>query len=276
MNHDSELTYDCDPTLDDQGVIDFCKSGILKLEGVVSEDINLRTIEYVEEHDGPEPREILSEDWFVDAVIKNPQATGIIRSLLGKNFGLPINMANHRIITPSPSQEWHTDAGTTYAREINYLQVFYLPQECTKEMGPTELLPGSHFLSSHRDAMKQMGRVRGSYYASAPAGSIFITYYGLWHRRSESSVSSLRNNLKYNYWRRTEPTRDWIANPDFDVSTASFESPKPTYRPMWRDMYDTAELYFWLRGEIDKFGIIGGLGWPGNARSYGVPKDIQS
>jgi len=74
--------------------------------------------------------------------------------------------------------------------------------------------------------------------ASAPAGSIFITYYGMWHRRSESNIPSLRNNLKYNYWRWIEPTRDWIVNPDFNVSTASFESLKPTYRPMREDMYD--------------------------------------
>ena len=242
-------TYDCPTTLDDEGVLGFCKNGFLTLEGVVDESTNRRTVEYVEKHDGMEPTEILSTEWFVDGVIKNPQAAGAIRALLGKGFGLPILMSNHRVHTPQPAQEWHTDGGAKFGPQLDYLQVFYLPQECTREMGPTELLPGSHFLFSHRDAMKQIGRIRGSYYAAAPAGSIVITHYGIWHRRSESSVSSLRNNLKYNYWRRSAPTRDWLTDPDFDVATADYTSPQPTYRQQFRDSYDTAEMYFWLRGE---------------------------
>lgn len=272
-------TYDCAPTLDDKGVLDFCKTGFLTLEGVVDDDTNRRTNEFVEEHNETEPTEILSEDWFVDGVIKNPRAAGAIRSLLGKDFGVPILMSNHRVHTPLPSQEWHVDGGAKFGPQVDYLQVFYLPQECTREMGPTELLPGSQFLFSHRDAMKQIGSVRGSYYAVAPAGSIIITHYGIWHRRSESSVPSLRNNLKYNYWRRSAPTRDWLMNPDFDLATADYTSPQPTYRQQFRDAYDTAEMYFWLRGEHDKFQLIGGQGWPIPGRHsdvpYGVPEGIK-
>lgn len=274
-------THDCPPTLDDEGVLAFCKRGILTLEGVVDDETNRRTAEFLDEHDEGEPIAILNEDWFVDAVIKNPQAAGAVRSLLGKDFGLPIMMANHRVHTPQPSQEWHTDAGAKFGPRLDFLQVFYLPQGCTREMGPTEILPGSHFLFSNRDAMKQMGRVRGSYYAAAPAGSIVITHYNMWHRRSESSVPSLRNNLKYIYWRRSAPTRDWLIDPDFDVATADYASPPPTYRPMFKDVYDNAEMYFWLRGEQDKFSLIGGVGWPvlsatGTTEApYGVPEGIK-
>ena len=73
-------TYDCAPTLDDEGVLAFCKKGFLTLEGVVDDEVNRRTSEFIEEHDGMKPTEILSEEWFVDAVIKNPQAAGAIRS----------------------------------------------------------------------------------------------------------------------------------------------------------------------------------------------------
>ena len=80
----------------------------MTLEGVVDNDTNQKTIEYVERNTGEEPIEILEENWFVDNVIKNTAAAGAIRSLLGKNFGLPIDMANHRVKTPQPAQEWHT------------------------------------------------------------------------------------------------------------------------------------------------------------------------
>lgn len=272
-------TYDCPPTLDDEGVLEFCKKGFLTLKGVVDDEINRRTNEFVEEHDELTPMGILDEDWFVDGVIKNPQAAGAIRALLGKDFGLPISITNHRMRTPQPSQEWHVDGGHKFGVPLNYLQVFYLPQECTREMGPTEILPGSHFLFSHMDAMRQIGRIRGSYYATAPAGSIVITHYGVWHRRSESSVPSLRNNLKYNCWRRTAPTRDWLIDPDFDVATADYTSPPPTYRKQHRPEHDTAEMYLWLRGEHEKFNVIGGQGWPltghRNDVPYGLPEGIK-
>ena len=87
-------------------------------------------------------------------------------------------------------------------------------------MGPTELIPGSHFMFTHRDAINSLGSVRNSYYAVASAGSIIITHYAIWHRRSSSSVESIRENLKYNYWRSVEPNRDWLIDPDFDVNTA--------------------------------------------------------
>ena len=272
-------TYDCSPTLDDEGVLAFCKKGFLTLDGVVDDETNRRAIEYVDKHPEQEPTRILDEDWFVDGVIKNTEAAGAIRALLGKDFGLPILMSNHRINTPQPSQEWHVDGGAKFGPRLDYLQVFYLPQECTREMGPTEIMPGSHFLFSHRDAMKQIGRVRGSYYGVASAGSIIITHYGVWHRRSESSVPSLRNNLKYNYWRRSAPARDWLIDDDFDVATADYTSPQPTYRQQFRDAYDAAEMYYWLRGEHEKFHLIGGQGWPipgeRNDRPYGVPKDTN-
>jgi len=272
-------TYDCAPTLDDEGVLDFCKRGFLILEGVVDDDINQRTTEYLEEYDGEQPTEILSEGWFVDKVIKCPQAAGVIRSLLGKEFGLPISMSNHRVRTPQPVQDWHIDGGAKYGPQLDYLQVFYLPLGCSRELGPTEFLPGSHFLFSHRDAMKQLGRIRGSHHAVAPPGSIIITHYGIWHRRSESSVAGLRNALKYNYWRRSLPVRDWIVDPEFDVARADYASPEPTYRHLFRDVYDVAGMYLWLRGEYDKFHLIGGQGWPltdnRNDLPYGVPEGIQ-
>ena len=71
--------YDCPPSLDEFGVIDFCKNGFLLFPGVVSEEINERTIEFIETNPGPvdyEPSHILDEDWFVKNVICQPEAAG--------------------------------------------------------------------------------------------------------------------------------------------------------------------------------------------------------
>jgi hypothetical protein len=55
-------------------------------------------------------------------------------------------MANHRTKTPAPAQAWHRDGGSQHGCELNYLPIFYYPEECTLELGPTELLPGAPLL----------------------------------------------------------------------------------------------------------------------------------
>jgi hypothetical protein len=254
--------YSGGPTLNDGEVLEFCKKGFLMLEGVVADDVNRRTLEFVDTHTENMPSNILDEPWFVDGVILQPDAAGAVRSLLGNNLALPVSMSNHRIECPSPAQEWHTDGGSIWGPEVDYLQVFYYPQACRRDLGPTEVLPGSHFLYANRDYMAHYGKIRGSYYTVAPAGSIFITVYSIWHRRSESRGVGQRNLLKYNYWRTEGPGRDWLIDPDFDLETADYSLDGPTFRQQFHDSYDSARMYFWLRGESEEFRLIGGQGWP--------------
>jgi hypothetical protein len=281
----SMKTHQCEPTLNDTQMLDFCKRGFLLLEGVVADDINRRTLEFDDARaaegrlHGPS---ILEEDWFVDGVILQPDVAGAVRSLLGNNFALPALMAKHRVECPGPAQEWHRDGRSMWTDELNYLQVFYYPQDCPREMGPTEVLPGSHHLYANRDYMAHYGRIKGSYHTVSPAGSVFITVYSIWHRRSESSGTGIRDMLKYNYWRTESPKRDWVTEPDFDFATADYAIEEPTYRVQFRDLYDTAKMYFWLRGESDKFQTLGGQGWPFppyqyayGQRPFGLPEGVQ-
>jgi len=75
--------YDCEPTLSDNEVLDVCKRGYLRLEAVVPEEINERVRAFLAENTSHEPTEFLYEDWFVEGVIKNPQAAGAVRSPSG-------------------------------------------------------------------------------------------------------------------------------------------------------------------------------------------------
>ena len=278
-------TYDCEPTLSDEQVIQFCADGFLMLEAIVPEEINRRTLEFVDGHPSSQPIEIMEEDWFVENVICHPIAAGAVRSLLGKNFALPNLMANHRVECPQPAQEWHIDGGSKTGPETNYLQVFYYPQDCPRDMGPTELLPGSHFLYLRQREMARYGGIRGSYHAVAPAGSIFLTNYTIWHRRSASQGSGTRNNLKYNYWRTAPPKRDWVIDSDFDLAMADFSIGQkqavrpPTFRDQFKDCYDAAGMYAWLCGTYESFHLMGGQGWPipphrWRGGPYGVPSGL--
>ena len=274
-------TYDCDPTLTDTQVLEFCKQGFLVLEGVVPDEINRRMCEYVDAHKdhpiisiksksnerrrGYEVR-LPQEDWFVENVILNPQAAGAVRSLLGKNFGLPVLPNNHRVECPAPAQVWHRDGGSRYGPELNHLQVFYYPQDTPVELGPTEVVPGSHFFFAVQSWMSHYGHIRGAVKTAAPAGSIFITVYCIWHRRSASTAHGIRNMLKYCYWRTTPPTRDWIIEPDFDLRTAPYSVDGTSHhapRQQHRDWYDAAEMFFWVCGKASEFpAFLGGGKWP--------------
>ena len=259
----NDRTFDCEPTLTDSQVIEFCRRGYMVFEGVVPEEVNQRTTDFLEEHSGSEPTELYCEDWFMDHVICNPTTTGAVRSLLGRDFHLPVLLSNHRRKWPVPwqQQEWHIDGNYKHGPALEYLQVFYYPQETPEELGPTELLPGSHFLRYQHRFMGHLDNLRYRVKTAAPAGSIFLTIYQIWHRGGHAQ-SGMRNNLKYFYWRTTPPTRDWIKEPDFDFSTADFELDLPTMGEDFKGGIRTAEMFFWLCGMHDWFQNLGGQSWP--------------
>jgi len=177
MTPSEQQTFDCAPTLTDLQVLDFCRNGYLLLEGVVEDDVNQRVTDFLDTCDESEPSEILAEDWFVEAVLMNPVATGAVRSLLGANFHLPVLMSNHRIPCPRGAQQWHVDGNYNFTLELNNLQVFYLPQDTPVELAPTQLLPGSHLLHNKTRHMDHYGSLRGQISTKSPAGSIFLTAY---------------------------------------------------------------------------------------------------
>jgi hypothetical protein len=270
MKHNKiNRTFDCEPTLTDTQVLEFCRDGFLILRGVVPDEINQKTCDYLNGkipanpsfipdgltdadleriRNSHEPSTILLEDWFIEHVLLNRPLAGALRSLLGKNVGLPVLVSSHRVDCPATAQGWHQDADHIFGPEINFLEVFYFPQETPLEMGPTELVPGSHIGPARRDASEK------GVPADGPAGSFVIHSQSILHRRGESTGSGLRHMLKYNYWRTVPPERDWIVEPDFDFQNA--------YYGGHGSARYVAHTFYWVCGKGDEFRIIGGQGWP--------------
>jgi len=272
-------TYDCEPTLTDTRVLEFCRQGYLLLEAVVPDHINQRAIEYLDAHaDTREPSGILAEDWFVQNVLCNREAVGAVRCLLGADFHLPVMMSHHRRVGPDPDLGgWHLDGNYKYSHELHDLQVFYYPQDTPVELGPTEVLPGSHFVQNRQRCMAHLNNIRGAMMTAAPAGSIFITVYNIWHRSSPVYCDGIRHMLKYVYWRTTPPQRDWIIEPDFDFAHVNYETGSPLRKivEQFQLSRDISKLFYWLCGMADKHRVMGGQSWPipGNRvdTPYGFP-----
>lgn len=265
-------THSCEPTLNDSQVLEFCANGFIVLERVVADEINSRMMAYLEEYRGQLPSEILHEEWFVDAILLNREAIGAARSLLGNAVGLPVAMANHRVENPQPAQHWHRDGGSVHGPEFNCLQAFYYPQDCPRELGTTEILPGSHLVRFSSKYMAHHGGIKDSYYAEVPAGSFLFTAYNVWHRRSKVTAQGLRNALKWNYWRTQPPTRDWNVDPDFDIATANFSMGSPRYRELEDETRDVAEMFMWLSGRSSEYRPMGATAWPKGGVTHYIDK----
>ena len=264
--------YDCEPTLTDQQVIEFCKNGFIMLEAVVPDEVNRRTTEFLDRNPEGQPMEIMDEEWFVDHIIKNQQAAGAVRSLLGKDFISPMIMSNHRVECPrATSGGWHRDSGAIDSPRLDSLFVFYYPQDTPADLGPTEIVPSSHFLRIKRRYMTQYGSIRQAVQTVAPAGSIFITHCSMWHRASSSTASGIRNLLKYSCRRTVTPRRDWVADPQCDFTKIPFGTSRQMPEK-WHDSVRVARMFLWLCGQED-FVFEGGQAWPMTA---GTDNDIAA
>ena len=267
-------TFDCTPTLTDTQILNFCKQGYLIIPGVVPDEINQRTCDYLEgkipanpsfipagmsQKDldrirvSHEPSTIFLEDWFIEHVLLDESLTGIMRSLLGRNVGLPILASHHKVQCPAEAQQWHHDDDRVFGPELNFLEVFYFPQDTPVKLGPTELLPGSHLALTRRELEDE------GVFSEGPAGSLGIHHQSILHRRGKSTATGLRHMLKYNYWRTVPPQRDWIVETDFDFHTAYYGGHNTAQY--------VAHMFYWLCGKGDEYRIIGGQGWPWSTKN---------
>lgn len=286
MKYDpNQRTFDCVPTLTDSQVLQFCREGYLLLRGIVPDEINRRTCDYLEGkipanpsyipegltaadldriRKSHEPSTIFLEEWFSNHVLLNSQVAGIMRALLGKDIGLPILTSHHKTDCPQPAQRWHHDADHIFGPELSSVEVFYFPQDTPVELGPTELVPGTHIAPSQRKEEEP------GVFAAGPAGTIGIHHQSILHRRGLSTAKGTRHMLKYNYWRSVAPTRDWIVEPNFDFQTA--------YYGGHNQARYVAHLFYWLCGKGDEYRVNGGQAWPWSSpnqigRSYGFASE---
>jgi len=260
------------PTLTDEEILEFCKTGMYTLEGVIPDSTNRWVFEYLD-REGADPVQLVRDDRFIEEVLLHPAVTGVVRSLLGERFQLPEVMGNHRLAGPVEARSWHIDGGSNFERSCELLQVFYIPQTNRPEMGPTLFLPGSHLVPVAREDLERFGDLAGQEMTAAPAGSVFVTAYSLWHRQPRKIDQSTRNLLKWAYWRTEQPERDWITDPNFDFAGADYTYTNDYFcgaARKWQSAPRVAEMFYWLCGKADEFHLVGGAGWPYSATNPGI------
>ena len=258
-------TYDCKPTLTDTQVIDFCRDGFLMLEGVIPEDINRQARGFLDDHHAQggarQMGSLMKEDWFVDKVIRNPDAAGAVRSLLGPNYREPEWLTWFRGEEPESAGQWHIDGCSKWGPAVRTIKWYYIPSEATEDTGPTSFVSGSHLAFNQVRFMAHFDAFRGTYKATGPAGSIYITHYSIWHRRAKCNSRDIRYMLTSSMNRTAQPTRDWVRE-DVDLRGIEFGRLEPRFGEQFRAHQDGAHMYLWLCGKEDRFSRPSGPGWP--------------
>ena len=234
-----------EPTLDDDGVMDFVASGLVVLEGVIDEDFNRRC----DALDRGNCDAFIASDDFTHQVLLHPRVAGVVRSLLGDDFLVPRGGHHHCFQEPHLGQTWHSDGLSGSGYDVTELQCYYYPHAVAIEDGPTMVLPGSHCRAVDREAIAHYGDIRGQVSLTVPAGTVALTRYGIWHKAGPKTNDRTRSMIKFSYHRTAEPLRDWLC-----------ETPEaPTFRdrPRWdyvtevesyRDKVRRTRTWNWLCG----------------------------
>ena len=279
-------THDCEPTLTDAQVLEFCRTGHLMLPEVVSDAANRRVLEWLDQHrddhaPGETINDLLREPWFVDQVLRAPAAAGALRSLLGAEYAAPDWLSDFSIEGRAPANQWHIDGGSVFSHELTVVKWFYLPVACPIEAGPTEFVSGSHHVHNQVRFMAHYDGIRGTWKAAGPAGSIYLTAYQLWHRRAVAHVASRRVMLTSSAWRTGAPTWDWQHDAGFDLESADYGLSEPRFGEQNRSSVDAARMFCWLTGQGERFAKRPGPSWPfppydGEQPRFGKPDALAN
>lgn len=152
-------------------------------------------------------------------VYDHPKVRGALVSLLGEDF----QMNNHRHCHVNPpgtrSQSWHQDGVNQRHHQIRTVLAMYYPQDVTPNLGPTVLMPGTHFRNAPTDRMATYANFREQVVLTVKAGTVAITHYDIWHAASANRGNRTRYMLKFLFSRGSDPKApSW--NHDSEKATA--------------------------------------------------------
>lgn len=167
-------------------------------------------------------------DGILDAVPKlyqvydHPQVRGALVSLLGKDY----QMSGHRHCHINPpgsrSQSWHQDGVNQRHHQVRTVLAMYYPQDVTMDLGPTVIMPGTHFRNAPTDFMATYANLRDQVTLTVKAGTIAITHYDIWHAAARNIGDRNRYMLKFLFNRVSDPVEpSWNHDPEKVASLTS-------------------------------------------------------
>ena len=195
--------------LNDKQIIDFIIKGYLIVKPTFKPGFHKSVLSNLDALnitlDNNPGNEILTKVPELQELWAHSEVKGIFASLLGNDFAMAAHRHCHLNFPATRSQVWHQDGINFRHNTIRKLLGMYYPQTVTKDMGPTALVPGTHFRNAPSDRMATYGNFRAQALATVEAGSILIAHYDIWHAATANTSDKNRYMLKFLFERKSVP-----------------------------------------------------------------------
>ena len=141
------------------------------------------------------PRIPVIQEIFDDSTVR-----GALSSVLGPDYYMQPHRHPHYNPPKSKGQNMHQDGGKRWSHHTRRLLVFYYPQDTPEALGPTGILPGSHYYNTPDGA-----KIREELPLCGEAGAVTLANYDLWHRAMPNRSEKNRYMMKFLFARMSEP-----------------------------------------------------------------------
>ena len=178
----------------------------------------------------------------IQKVLDDPNVKGALTSLLGTDYYMQPHRHPHYNPPGSPGQNMHQDGGKRWSHHTRRLLVFYYPQDTPLELGPTGVVPMSHYYST-----REGSGVAPEQPIVGKAGTVAFANYDLWHRAMPNGSEKRRYMMKFLYTRMSEPQEPTWANKETDWANGTPAGPAE-HQEMFRHLWN------WHRGVEDSEG----------------------
>ena len=213
----------------------------------------------------------------LQTVLDAPEVAGALTSLLGNDYVLHAHRHCHPNFPTQPKDEGqgllmgihkdgHSGGKRPRHRLPRWLILFYYPQNCPTEQGPTCVIPGNQYLRQFsakpvENTQKIIPTLRedgtrglpDSFYnqtlmpCSGELGTVWLLHFDLEHSVFFNFLDKARYGMKFVFMRTEEPTA-----PTWDNQTTDWQPPAINYVPHDQEIVHTY-VWNWLRGNADRF-----------------------
>ena len=161
-----------------------------------------RAIDRVFAEEGNPGNDILPKIPALWRILRDRAVVRVLEGVLGPGYWVHPHRHCHQNPPGSPGQQMHQDS---YEQDQNvrhhrcrWAMAFYYPQDVDAAMGPSSVVPGSHFFT-------EAGSIGDERALVGPAGSVTVVHYELWHRAMANLSDQTRYMVKFLFCRMQDP-----------------------------------------------------------------------
>ncbi len=233
---------------DDDAMRDFIVNGYCVInvdQPVALHDTIYEKTKAIIDEEGNPGNNLLPRVPEIRQVYDDPAVQGALTSLLGPDYVMHAHRHPHVNPPHSRGGGWHKDSYWGYAKvrdhHPRWIMAMYYPQDTPVEIGPTGVIPGSHYVESREETIGADGAGPDGSPASGKAGTVTIIHFDLWHRAFPNGTDKVRYMMKFQFTRMSEPVRPYWNKQRDEIELGALSGHARS--AMWRNMWH------WLAGD---------------------------